>query len=80
MFFEDLEALLTVGGLEDAETAVFQIGGEAGTDHVVVIDDQQRCTGFLHVGERRQIWVGVTAADTPSDATGMLSSHSLFEL
>jgi hypothetical protein len=54
VFFEDLKALLAIAGLEDAEATVFQIGGEAGTDHIVVIDYQQRCTGFLHVGERRR--------------------------
>ncbi|MNZ34939.1 hypothetical protein D3C78_523250 [compost metagenome] len=54
VFFEDLKPLLAIAGLEDAEATVFKIGGEACTDHVVVIDDQQRCTGFLHVGERRR--------------------------
>ncbi|MNI77187.1 hypothetical protein D3C73_1334640 [compost metagenome] len=54
MFFKDLEPLLAIAGLEDAEATVFQIGGEARTDHVVIIDDQQRCTDFLHVGERRR--------------------------
>jgi hypothetical protein len=54
VFFEDLKALLAIAGLEDAEATVFQIGGEARTDHIVVIDYQQRCTGFLHVGKRRR--------------------------
>ncbi|MNW22496.1 hypothetical protein D3C71_2240040 [compost metagenome] len=52
--FEDLEALLAIGCLQDAETAVFQVGGKTRTYDVVVIDYQQRCTGFLHVGKRRQ--------------------------
>jgi len=55
VLFEDLKPLLAVASLENAEATVFKIRGEACTDHVVVIDDQQRCTGFLHVGERRRL-------------------------
>jgi hypothetical protein len=51
---EDLETLLAVACLQDAEAAVFQVGGEARTHYIVIIDYQQRCTVFLHVGKRRQ--------------------------
>ena len=47
-------ALLAIAGLQDAEATVFQIGREARAHYFVVIDYQQRGTGFLHVGKRRQ--------------------------
>ncbi len=51
---EHLETLLAITGLQDAEATVFQIGREARAHYFVVIDYQQRGTGFLHVGKRRQ--------------------------
>lgn len=51
--FEDLQALQTVEGLQHLEVAVFQVGGEAFAHHLVVIDDQQRGTDFMH-GSSRQ--------------------------
>ena len=51
---EYLKTLLAVAGLQDAETTVFQVGSEAGSHHFVIIDYQQRGTGFWHVGKRRQ--------------------------
>lgn len=51
---EYLETLLAIAGLQDAEATVFQIGREARAHYFVVIDYQQRGTGFLHVGKRRQ--------------------------
>ncbi|MNT12307.1 hypothetical protein D3C72_1472300 [compost metagenome] len=52
--FEDLEALLAITRLQDTETTVFKVSGKTRTYDIVVIDYQQRCTGFLHVGKRRQ--------------------------
>ncbi|MCY1510454.1 hypothetical protein D9M68_448320 [compost metagenome] len=54
--FEDFQPLQTIGSLQDAEAAVFQIGRETRADYVVVIDDQQRGTGIVHgvPGKRRQ--------------------------
>ncbi len=51
---EYLETLLAIAGLQDAEATVFQVGREARAHYFVVIDYQQRGTGFLHVGKRRQ--------------------------
>ena len=51
---EYLETLLAITGLQDAEATVFQVGREARAHYFVVIDYQQRGTGFLHVGKRRQ--------------------------
>jgi hypothetical protein len=51
---EYLKTLLAVTGLQDAETTVFQIGREARAHYFVIIDYQQRGTGFWHVGKRRQ--------------------------
>ncbi|MNS76156.1 hypothetical protein D3C72_1096950 [compost metagenome] len=77
VFFEDLKPLLAIAGLEDAEATVFKIGGEACTDHVVVIDDQQRCTGFLHVGERRRFRLVQRCRQGRRPATGILCGHTL---
>src|SRR5690349_6040551 len=54
VLLEYLKTLLTIAGLQDAETTVFQIGGEARAHYFVIIDYQQRGTGFWHVGKRRQ--------------------------
>ena len=51
---EYLETLLAIAGLQDAEATVFQIGRKACAHYFVVIDYQQRGTGFWHVGKRRQ--------------------------
>ncbi|KWV86789.1 hypothetical protein PFLmoz3_03526 [Pseudomonas fluorescens] len=51
---EYLKTLLAITGLQDAEATVFQVGREARAHYFVVIDNQQRGTGFLHVGKRRQ--------------------------
>ena len=55
---EYLETLLTIAGLQYAEAAVFQIGREARAHYFVVIDYQQRGTGFVH-GVSRQTAPGV---------------------
>ncbi|MCY1409063.1 hypothetical protein D9M71_244010 [compost metagenome] len=54
VLLEYLKTLLAIAGLQDAETTVFQIGGEARAHYFVIIDYQQRGTGFWHVGKRRQ--------------------------
>ncbi|MNF57671.1 hypothetical protein D3C84_392070 [compost metagenome] len=54
ILLEYREPLLAITGLKDAEPTVFQIGRETRAHYFVVIDYQQRGTGFLHVGKRRQ--------------------------
>jgi len=46
VLLEYLKALLAIAGLQDAETTVFQIGGETRAHYLVIIDYQQRGTGF----------------------------------
>jgi len=54
LLLEYLKALQGTIGLKDAEAAVFQVGRQTCAYYLVVINDQQRGTGFLHVGKRRQ--------------------------
>jgi len=54
VLLEYLKTLLAIAGLQDAETTVFQVGREACAYYFVIIDYQQRGTGFWHVGKRRQ--------------------------
>jgi hypothetical protein len=51
---EYLKALRAIVSLQDVEATVFKVGRKACAHYVVVIDYQQRGTGFLHVGKRRQ--------------------------
>ncbi|MNY41721.1 hypothetical protein D3C86_1765580 [compost metagenome] len=50
-YFETLQA---IGRLQNAEATVFKVGRKACAHYIVIIDYQQRGTGFVHVGKRRQ--------------------------
>ncbi len=51
--FEELHTLRPIGGLQHTETTVIQIGSQAGSNHIVVVYDQQRRAWFMHVPTRR---------------------------
>ena len=46
--FKYFKALQSIAGLQNVETAVFELGCEARTHDLVVVNDQQRGTGTVH--------------------------------